>query len=166
MGPTDYPSLDTLASSKHQISSRPLRDWFLFLQTLLCSDMTWNQTRNRNPYLGCPIPRLRISLELHVRHRIRSGLDAKTSRLEIQKRGTRSLCNESVRKNQINLHTHLQLLHETYGKCFSVNLGPNRRCVVVSDTKILKELFQNSDALTARYVHFSLLTGITSFQVI
>ena len=54
-------------------------------------------------------------------------------------------------EKQINLFYTLQLLHETYGKCFSVNLGPNQRCVVVSDTKILKELFQNSDALTARY---------------
>ena len=75
---------------------------FIFASST-CARTSWNQTRNRNPYLGCPIPRLRISLELHVRHRIRSGLDAKTSRLEIQKRGTRSLCNESVRKNQINL---------------------------------------------------------------
>ena len=43
-----------------------------------------------------------------------------------------------------------QRLHHEYGKVFSVNLGPNRRCVVVSDVAVLKELFQGTDALTAR----------------
>ena len=45
-----------------------------------------------------------------------------------------------------NILIGFEKLHQKYGKVFSLNLGPNKRCVVIGDFKLLKDAFSGEKA--------------------
>lgn len=51
-----------------------------------------------------------------------------------------------------NIFIGFEKLHQKYGKVFSLNLGPNKRCVVIGDFQMLKEAF-SGEKTNARPPH-------------